>query len=83
MNTEDKGSTGTDRIEVFTSLAEARSQFGENWGAFVFRLTRAQVEALLEGRVVAFDIGQREYAGFLVLDEADEMAGTADPCDGH
>ena len=71
MNTEDQGTTDADRIAVYASLAEAQAKFGENWGAFVFRLTRTQVEALLEGHVVAFDIGQREYAGFLVLDEAD------------
>lgn len=65
---------GADRMEVYDSLAEARAQFGENWGASVFRLTRAQVEALLQGRVVAFDIRQREYAGFLVLDDADHAA---------
>jgi len=58
-----------DRIEVFTSLAEARTRFGENYGGFVFGLTRAQIEALLQGQVVAFDISMREYAGFLILKE--------------
>ncbi|OGG52215.1 MAG: hypothetical protein A3F84_03905 [Candidatus Handelsmanbacteria bacterium RIFCSPLOWO2_12_FULL_64_10] len=61
---------GEDRIEVFDSLAEARARFGENYRGYVFRLTRAQIEALLQGRVVAFDIGGREYAGFLVLKES-------------
>jgi hypothetical protein len=58
-----------DRIEVFASLAEARAQFGENYGGFVFHLTRAQIEALLQNQVVAFDISTREYAGFLILKE--------------
>ena len=62
-----------DRIAVFGSLVEAREQFGENWGGFVFRLTRSQVKRLLQGLVVAFDINSREYAGFLVLDEADAL----------
>ncbi len=63
--------SGEDRIEVFDSLAEARARFGENYRGYVFRLTRAQIEALLQGRVVAFDISGREYAGFLVLKESE------------
>lgn len=59
-----------DRIAVYETLTEAREQFGENFDAFVFRLTREQIEALLNGKVVAFDIRGREYAGFLTL--ADE-----------
>jgi len=70
MKTWDDIEPGEDRIEVFDSLAEARARFGENYGGYVFRLTRAQIEALLQGRVVAFDIGGREYAGFLVLEES-------------
>jgi hypothetical protein len=62
--------TDEDRIEVFDSFEEARAQFGENYAGFVFRLTRTQIEALLQGRVVAFDINGREYAGFLALPEA-------------
>ena len=60
-----------DRIAVYETLAQARKQFGENFDGLVFRLTRAQVQALLGGKVVAFDIRGREYAGFLTLmDEA-------------
>jgi len=77
MNAEHESATGADRIEVYDSLAEARARFGENWGAFVFRLTRSQVEALLQGRVVAFDISQREYVGFLVFEEGNVAAGEA------
>jgi hypothetical protein len=58
-----------DRIEVYDTLKQAREQFGENFGSFVFRLTRTQVESLLAGKVVAFDISEREYAGFLTLKE--------------
>ena len=58
-----------DRIETFSTLTEARAQFGENYGDFVFALTRAQVETLLQGQVIAFDINSKEYAGFLVLRE--------------
>jgi hypothetical protein len=54
-----------DRIELIDNTAEARAQFGENFGAFEFKLTREQIEGLLAGKVVAFDISQREYAGFL------------------
>ena len=61
---------GEDRIEVFDSLVEARARFGENYGGYVFRLTRDQIEALLQGRVVVFDISGREYVGFLVLEES-------------
>ena len=68
------GPVGDDRIETYGSLEEARERFGENYGAFVFRLTRSQVEELMQGRVVAFDISGREYAGFLVLQEADHVA---------
>ena len=57
------------KIEVYESLEIAKQEFGENYGAFVFRLTRAQIEALLQGRVVAFDINEGEYAGFLVSNE--------------
>ncbi|MBC8333271.1 MAG: hypothetical protein H8E28_14920 [Anaerolineae bacterium] len=69
MNSND----GYDRIALYDSLPQAREQFGENFDSFVFRLTRAQVEALLEGKVVAFDIRGREYAGFLTL-KKDEPA---------
>ncbi len=54
-----------DRLELIEDTAEARIKFGENFGAFEFRLTRDQVEGLLAGKVVAFDIAEREYAGFL------------------
>ena len=57
------------RIEVYDTLEIAKREFGENYGAYVFRLTRAQIEALLQGRVVAFDIATEEYAGFLTLQE--------------
>ena len=57
------------RIEVYDTLEIAKREFGENYGAYVFRLTRAQTEALLQGRVVAFDIAGEEYAGFLTLQE--------------
>jgi len=61
---------GEDRIQVYPTLAQAREQFGENYAGLVFRLTRAQVEALLQGQVVAFDIRDREYAGFLIVEES-------------
>lgn len=54
-----------DRIELIEDTVEARAQFGENFGAYEFRLTREQIEGLLAGKVVAFDISQREYAGFM------------------
>ena len=57
--------------EVYDSLESAKQEFGENFVAYVFRLTLAQIEALLQGRVVAFDISNGEYAGFLVSDEHD------------
>jgi hypothetical protein len=50
---------------VVKEWLEARAHFGENFGAFEFNLTREQIEGLLAGKVVAFDISQREYAGFL------------------
>ncbi len=58
-----------DLIAVYETLTEAREQFGENFDGLVFRLTREQIEALLIGKVVAFDIRGREYAGFLTLAE--------------
>lgn len=61
---------GEDRIEVYDTLAKAREKFGENYAGFVFTLTRAQAEALLQGKVVAFDISSREYAGFMMLKES-------------
>ena len=69
MKTWDDIPHGEDRIEVYDTLAQAREQFGENYDGLVFKLTRAQAEALLQGKVVAFDIRGREYAGFLVLQE--------------
>jgi hypothetical protein len=56
-----------DRIEVIENTVKARAQFGENYGAFEFKLTHEQVEGLLAGKVVAFDISKREYTGFLSL----------------
>lgn len=69
MNTWDDLSHGEDRIQVYATLAQAREQFGENYDGLVFRLTRAQAQALLQGQVVAFDIRGREYAGFLTVQE--------------
>ena len=54
-----------DRIAVFETLAEARERLGENYAGLVFALTRAQALDLLAGKVIAFDIREREYAGFL------------------
>jgi len=56
-----------DRIETIENTSEAHANFGENYGAFEIRLTSEQVEALLAGKVVAFDINGREYTGFLSL----------------
>ena len=58
-----------DRIELIEDTVEARARFGENFGALEFKLTHKQIEGLLVGKVVAFDICQREYAGFLSLTE--------------
>lgn len=55
------------RIAVFDSLPQARAEFGENYAGFVFTITRAQAEALLQGKVIAFDINEGEYAGFLTV----------------
>jgi hypothetical protein len=68
MNFKDLAN-GEDRIEVYDTLNQAREQFGENFDSFVFRLTREQIEALLKGKIVAFDVRGREYAGFLKLAE--------------
>lgn len=54
-----------DRVELIDDTAEARTAFGDNFGAYEFRLTREQIEGLLVGKVVAFDINGQEYAGFL------------------
>jgi len=56
---------GDDRIDLIEDTAEARAEFGENFGAYEFRLTREQVEGMLAGKVVAFDISGREYTGFM------------------
>ena len=54
-----------DRIKVIEDTAEAREEFGKNYGAYEFRLAREQVEGLLVGKVVAFDINGREYSWFM------------------
>lgn len=65
---KDKGCTdGEDRIELIDDTANARAEFGENFGAYEFQLTREQAEGLLAGKVVAFDISGREYTGFLSI----------------
>ncbi|MDP1624440.1 MAG: hypothetical protein Q8L64_01595 [bacterium] len=69
MNSKYPANDYDDRIAVYETLTEAREQFGENYDSFVFQLTREQIEALLQGKVVAFDIRGREYAGFLKLAE--------------
>ena len=58
---------GDDRIDLIEDTAEARAEFGENFGAYEFRLTREQVEGMLAGKVVAFDISGREYTGFMSM----------------
>lgn len=54
-----------DRIELIDDTVEARADFGENYGPFEFKLTREQVSGLLAGKVVAFDINEQEYVGFM------------------
>ena len=67
------------KIEVYDSLEIAKQEFGENYGTYVFALTRAQLEAVLNGKVVAFDINDDEYSGFLMLkdDALNEGTGSA------
>ncbi len=77
MNRWAAGETGEDRIEVFETLEKARGAFGENFQGFVFQLTRLQAEELLQGKVVAFDIGGREYAGFLKVEAVAKADGAA------
>lgn len=60
-------SCSDDRIELIEDTTEARAEFGKNFGAFEFGLSREQVEGLLAGKVVAIDISQREYVGFISL----------------
>jgi len=81
MKTVGEISRGEDRIEVYATLAEAREKFGENYAGFVFKLTRAQAEALLQGKVVAFDIGSHEYSGFLMV--ADSTAASTSSAAGE
>jgi hypothetical protein len=50
-----------DRVELIENTAEARARFGENHGAYELELTQEQVEGLLAGKAVAFDINGREY----------------------
>ena len=38
------------KIEVYETLEIAKKEFGENYGAYVFKLTRDQVESLLNGK---------------------------------
>lgn len=57
--------SSNDRIELIEDTTEARAEFGKNFGAFEFELSREQVEGLLAGKVVAIDISQREYVGFI------------------
>ncbi|MBV5323223.1 hypothetical protein JZU51_00340, partial [bacterium] len=42
-----------DRIVLIENTPEARTVFGENFGAFEFRLTAEQVEGMLSGKAVA------------------------------
>lgn len=65
--TDSSSREGDDRIELIEDTAEARAEFGKNFGAFEFELSREQVEGLLAGKVVAIDISQREYTGFISL----------------
>lgn len=56
---------GDDRVELFDDTVEERAAFGENFGAFEFRLKREQVEGLLRGKAAVFDINGRAYSGFV------------------
>ncbi|HEX9815867.1 MAG TPA: hypothetical protein VGB18_02710, partial [Candidatus Thermoplasmatota archaeon] len=66
-----------DRIIAFPNLATAREKFGENYRGFVFRLRPEHLDKIRDGGVVAFDIAEREYAGFMVLEE--QRAATLSP----
>ncbi len=56
-----------DRIELIENTADARDSFGENYGAFSFRVTEEQINGLLSGKLLAFDINSGEYPGFMSL----------------
>jgi len=56
-----------DRMELIEDTADARDAFGENHGAFSFRVTEEQINGLLSGKLLAFDINCREYTGFMSL----------------
>lgn len=57
---------------IVENTPEARDKFGHMWGSGDIQLSRADIQALLDGKCVAFHDG--EYTTFLTLKAEGENA---------
>lgn len=59
-------------IEMIDNSLEGREKFGIAYGAEDFRISKKQVEELLNGRTIAVDVNCGEYSVFISLGEEEE-----------
>lgn len=62
----------SEEVTVIENSREAMEKYGFNYGKFTFEATKEQIEALLNGKILAFEINLGEYAGFLRLKKEEE-----------
>ncbi|MFW6184822.1 MAG: hypothetical protein ACOC8X_13565 [Chloroflexota bacterium] len=76
MVTEDLWDIPTGSVRVYESEEEARERFGTAWGAATTRLLPEHLEALQEGKCLAFWDG--EYVNFLLKGDPHEYVANRD-----
>ena len=59
-------------FDIIENTNGAQEEYGQRYGYETYRITRKQIQALLDGKQLATDINVGEYAIFVVLDEEDD-----------
>ncbi len=59
-----------EEIDVIENSQEAMEEFGFCYGAYGYKITKKQAEALLNGKIIAIDV-DCEYSVFLRLEESE------------
>lgn len=61
-------------VEYFTIIEnthEAAKEFGFNYGADSYTITKEDIQALLDGKALAAEVNGGEYSIFIALEEGD------------
>ncbi len=57
----------TDNFEIIDNNQESKDEFGHNYGSDTKYMSREDIDALLNGRLLATDINGGEYTLFIAL----------------